>query len=48
MVEPKRVVHVIFRRKIAEKVGNLSEPLKLMRMKVTCMGLYNIIAKFSS
>ena len=36
MVAPNRVVHVIFRRKIAQKCWNLPVPLKLMRMKVTC------------
>ena len=41
MVELNRNEHVIFRRKIVKKVGNLPELLKPMRMKVTCTGLWS-------
>ena len=40
MVETSRLVHVIFHRKISKKVGNLPVPWKIMRMKITCTGLY--------
>ena len=40
MVETNRMVHVIFYRKIAKKVGNLLESRKPMHVKVTCKGLY--------